>query len=29
MGPGKSQAKNAALFQQTVLRYFVHFEQHE
>lgn len=27
--PGKSQAKNAVLFQQTILRYFVHFEQHE
>jgi hypothetical protein len=29
MGPRKSQAKNAVLFQQTILRYFVHFEQHE
>jgi hypothetical protein len=26
---GKSQAKNAVLFQQTILRYFVHFGQHE
>lgn len=26
---GKSQAKNAVLFQQTILRYFVHFWQHE
>ena len=25
----KSQAKNAVLFQQTILRYFVHFGQHE
>ena len=25
----KSQAKNAVLFQQTILRYFVHFWQHE
>ena len=25
----KSQAKNAMLFQQTILRYFVHFWQHE
>ena len=25
----KSQAKNAVLFQQTILRYFVHFVQHE
>ena len=27
--PVKSQAKNAVLFQQTILRYFVHFGQHE
>ena len=26
---GKSQAKNAVLFQQTILRYFVHFGQRE
>lgn len=28
-GARKSQAKNAVLFQQTILRYFVHFGQRE